>query len=100
MKNKLDPSDILALRRALGSFLTGVTVVTASDKLGRFRGITVNSFSSVSLTPPLVSFCVDNKAASAEVFALGTSYVINILNAEQQELALRFAQKGADKFEG
>lgn len=93
-----DVSDSLALRKAFGAFLTGVTVVTAYDDQGRPRGITVNSFSSVSMSPPLVSFCVDQGAASLSTFVDCSAYAINILGADQQEEALRFARRGADKF--
>ena len=63
-----DVDDTRALRGALGVFLTGITVITTLDKRGTPRGFTANSFSSVSLNPPLVSVCVSMDAASNKVF--------------------------------
>lgn len=92
--------DVARYRQALGSFLTGVTVVTTVDREGRDRGLTANSFTSVSLNPPLVLFCVDKRAGSFECFASGVGYVVHILGSEQQELAKTFASKSPTKFEG
>jgi len=92
--------DRTELRRALGSFLTGVTIITAHDPEGRPRGITANSFTSVSLDPPLVLVCVDRRAASYDTFARCGGFVVHILAADQQELSARFAGKSTDKFEG
>src|ERR1700747_990746 len=74
------------LRRVLGSFVTGVTVVTTTDDDGRFHGVTANSFSSVSLDPPLVLW------SKAERFA------VNILAEDQIELSKRFAKSSNEKF--
>ena len=81
-------------------FATGVTVVTARDADGRFIGLTANSFNSVSLEPPLVLWSLALRAGSMPVFARGSHYAINILAADQVELAERFASKNVDRFAG
>ncbi len=87
-------------RAALGSFATGVTVVTAIDAHGRPVGLTANSFNSVSLAPPLVLWSLSRRAGTMPVFTSGSHYAINILAAEQRELAERFASKDVDRFAG
>lgn len=87
-------------RSALGMFATGVTVVTGRDAQGRRIGLTANSFNSVSLSPPLVLWSLARAAGSMPAFKAGSHYAINILAAEQRELAERFASKRADRFEG
>jgi flavin reductase (DIM6/NTAB) family NADH-FMN oxidoreductase RutF len=92
--------DLLDLRRALGAFVTGVTVVTTVDAEGRPRGMTANSFTSVSLDPPLVLVCIASTAASFAAFSDFPSFAVNILAEGQEELANRFASKRPDKFSG
>jgi len=92
--------DSLAFRRALGSFATGVAVVTARDSSGGNRGITVNSFSSVSLEPPLILFCLDKVAMSFDAFCESEQFAINVLREEQHELSVRFATAAVDKWDG
>jgi len=92
--------DTAQLRRALSTFLTGVTVATTLDDQGRPRGLTVNSFTSVSLQPPLVLVCIDENAASHEIFGRCEGFGINILADSQLDLSHRFASKLATKFEG
>jgi flavin reductase (DIM6/NTAB) family NADH-FMN oxidoreductase RutF len=87
-------------RSALGAFATGVTVVTALDPTGRPVGLTANSFNSVSLTPPLVLWSLSRRAGSLPAFSGGSHYAINILAADQKELAERFASKDVDRFAG
>ena len=87
-------------RAALGMFATGVTIVTARTAQGEMIGLTANSFNSVSLSPPLVLWSLARAAGSLPVFATGSHYVINILAADQQALALRFAQRGAERWAG
>ena len=87
-------------RSALGMFATGVTIVTARAADGSLVGLTANSFNSVSLTPPLVLWSLSRAAASLAAFSTGSHYAINILAADQKELAERFAAKGADRWEG
>jgi flavin reductase (DIM6/NTAB) family NADH-FMN oxidoreductase RutF len=93
----IDPT---AFRRALGSFATGVAVVTTCDKAGANRGITVNSFSSVSLDPPLILFCLDRAAMSFDCFSEADRFAVNVLDKRQQDLSVRFATASADKWEG
>ncbi len=85
-------------RTALGMFATGVTIVTARAPDGHLVGLTANSFNSVSLAPPLVLWSLSQAASSMEAFRKGSHYAINILAADQQALALRFATRGLDRF--
>ncbi|ESZ26115.1 alpha/beta fold hydrolase [Mesorhizobium sp. L2C067A000] len=85
-------------RRALGSFLTGVTIVTTIGPEGEPRGFTANSFTSVSLDPPLVLVCIAHKALGHPVFATSKSFAINVLNEGQKAASGIFASKVADKF--
>jgi flavin reductase (DIM6/NTAB) family NADH-FMN oxidoreductase RutF len=87
-------------RTALGMFATGVTIVTARKANGELVGLTANSFNSVSMSPPLVLWSLSQSAASMEAFATGSHYAINILSADQQELAKQFSAKGIDRFAG
>ena len=80
------------LRRALGAFVTGVTVVTTVDEDGRFHGVTANSFSSVSLDPPLVLWSQAVTAHSHPVFFKAERFAVNILAEDQIELSNRFAK--------
>ena len=93
----VDPSE---LRRCLGSFVTGVTVVTALDDDGQPLGMTVNSFSSVSLDPPLVLWSLRNQAGSYLAFSRARRFAINILAEDQVAVSQRFAAPGADRFAG
>ena len=86
------------LRNCFGHFATGVTIVTYKDKQGNKKGITLNSFTSVSLDPALVLISIDNKANALEELK-GNSFVINILSSEQQGLALQFAGKPQEGME-
>ena len=94
------PVDDNDLRRAAGAFPTGVAVVTAVGADGTRVGLTVNSFTSVSLDPPLVLVCVHRKAASLSVIEGSRRFGISILGKSQRALALRFAKPAEDKFEG
>jgi flavin reductase (DIM6/NTAB) family NADH-FMN oxidoreductase RutF len=87
-------------RAALGMFATGVTIVTGRDASGQRIGLTANSFNSVSLSPPLVLWSLARAAGSMPAFTRGSHYAINILAAEQRDLAERFAGKSADRFAG
>jgi flavin reductase (DIM6/NTAB) family NADH-FMN oxidoreductase RutF len=88
-------------RAALGTFATGVTIVTASTAEGGQVGLTANSFNSVSLDPPLVLWSLGLRAGSMAAFARGSHYAINILAADQRDLAERFASKlVVDRFAG
>jgi flavin reductase (DIM6/NTAB) family NADH-FMN oxidoreductase RutF len=87
-------------RNALGMFATGVTIVTARSADGTLVGLTANSFNSVSLTPPLVLWSLSRLAGSMPAFSTGSHYAINILSAEQQDLARQFATRDIDRFAG
>jgi len=87
-------------RAALAMFATGVTIVTARDASGTLFGLTANSFASVSLAPPLVLWSLSRRAGSMPAFTRGSHYAVNILAAEQRELAERFAGKSRDRFAG
>ncbi len=78
-------------RRTMGSFATGVTVVTTLGSQGNFQGITVNSFTSVSLSPRLVSICIDKRTEAHQILVLAGLFCVNILNEQQQYLSDRFA---------
>jgi len=81
-------------------FATGVTIVTARTPEGKLVGLTANSFNSVSMSPPLVLWSLSKAASSMEAFSTGSHYAINILGADQQELAKQFATQGVDRFAG
>ena len=87
-------------RAALGMFATGVTIVTARSADGQVIGLTANSFNSVSLSPPLVLWSLARAAASLPVFSAGSHYAINVLAADQKDLAERFASRGGDRWTG
>lgn len=89
-----------SFRRALGSFATGVTVITARTGDGRPVGITANSFNSVSLDPPMVLWSLARTAGSMPAFEGATHWAVHILAADQEALSNRFAQRGTDKFAG
>ena len=89
-----------SLRAALGRFATGVTIVTARAADGRPVGLTVNSFNSVSLEPPLVLWSLARGAGSMAAFSNGLHYAINVLAADQQGLAERFAARDVDRWTG
>lgn len=89
-------SDIF--RRACSKFATGIVVVTTYD--GKPHGVTVNSFTSVSLDPPLVLFCLNHSANILPVFRAASHFAINILDVEQEAISSAFAFRGKDRFEG
>jgi flavin reductase (DIM6/NTAB) family NADH-FMN oxidoreductase RutF len=88
------------LRQAFGSFATGVTVVTARDVDGNPVGLTANSFSAVSLDPPLVLWCIALGTPSFAAFRDCSHYAINVLSADQEEISNRFANPSPNKFSG
>jgi flavin reductase (DIM6/NTAB) family NADH-FMN oxidoreductase RutF len=87
-------------RSALGMFATGVTIVTARAQDGTLVGLTASSFNSVSLSPPLVLWSLARIAGSMAAFSTGSHYAINILSADQQDMALQFAMRDTDRFAG
>src|SRR5687768_6590167 len=92
-----DPRD---LRSALGTFATGVTVVTMTCPDGVPVGLTCNSFNSVSLSPPLILWSLSLRSPNLSNFLQAPHFAVNILAAEQAGIARRFAQSVANKFEG
>ena len=81
-------------------FATGVTIVTARTTAGELIGLTANSFNSVSLDPPLVLWSLARAAGSMAVLSTGSHYAINILAADQKDLAERFSIRGSDRWNG
>jgi 3-hydroxy-9,10-secoandrosta-1,3,5(10)-triene-9,17-dione monooxygenase reductase component len=89
-----------ALRDSLSQYPTGVAIVTARGNKGKPVGMTINSFNSISLSPPLLAWCIDNHAVNFEAFRQAQNFTITLLAQDQVELATRFATRGADKFTG
>jgi len=94
---RLDPRE---LRQVFGCFATGVTIVTAFDEVGCPRGMTANSFTSVSLDPPLILVCVATSAPIWTVLAAAQAFSVNVLAEHQRDASQRFATHSADKFVG
>jgi len=88
------------LRRVMGHFATGVTVITSRRNSGELHGLTANAFTSVSLIPPLLLVCIDKKAESYPCFDESGIFTVNVLAADQEALSRRFAVTGGDKFQG
>lgn len=87
-------------RQACGLFATGVAVATVRGEAGEPHGLTINSFTSVSLDPPLVLICIDYRAQVLEVFVRAKHYAVNILGEAQQDISNRFAYRTEDRFAG
>lgn len=94
------PSEPRTLRRALGSFPTGVTVITCRTDDGRLVGLTANSFSSVSLDPALVLWSLVASSPSRLAFESSAYFAINVLSDQQADVCSRFAKPAEDKFQG
>ena len=98
MMTHIEPTD---LRRALGTFMTGVTVVTSRDPETQTPvGFTANSFTSLSLDPPLVQVCIGCHGNLYPIFKIASGFAINILSAHQREISNRFASSITDRFAG
>jgi flavin reductase (DIM6/NTAB) family NADH-FMN oxidoreductase RutF len=94
----LDPR---SFRKTLGCFASGVTVVTTlSPETKEPQGVTVSAFTSLSLDPPLVLFCLGNATSSMAAFKSFGHFAINILSEHQRDLSIRFASRSADKWQG
>jgi flavin reductase (DIM6/NTAB) family NADH-FMN oxidoreductase RutF len=93
----LDPRDF---RSALGTFATGVTIITAMAADGKPYGLTCNSFASVSINPPLVLWSLGMYSQGLPVFQNASHFAVNVLGASQQALATKFAKSAVDKFDG
>jgi len=91
----VDPAEF---RRALGQFASGVTVVTTLDASGSPLGLTVSSFCSVSLEPPLVLVCIDNRSETHDGFEASRVFGVSVLAEGQEDWSRRFAAGGALKF--
>lgn len=91
--------EINDFKHAVGKFPTGVCVITTHYHDQQF-GFTANSFTSVSLSPSLISFCLDKKALSLKAFEHSKYFVVNILSENQSHIADKFAHSGAEKFVG
>ena len=87
-------------RAAMGMFTTGVTIVTSTDAQGHPLGMTINSFNSVSLEPPLILWSLSQSSHSLPAFEQARGYNVHVLSANQRALAERFASKTAHRFEG
>ncbi|HWK01672.1 MAG TPA: flavin reductase family protein [Xanthobacteraceae bacterium] len=90
--------DAKAFRRALGQFATGVAVITAKAADGSVIGLTMSSFNSVSVDPPLVLFSIDRKAFSLPAMSEAKGYAVNILGRDQEHLSNKFAKALGDKW--
>jgi flavin reductase (DIM6/NTAB) family NADH-FMN oxidoreductase RutF len=90
--------DPRTLRDALGCFATGVTVVTCLDESGQPVGLTANSFTSVSLDPPLLLVCIAKGAASATALLAARHFAVNVLQTGQQPASIRFSTRHEDRF--
>lgn len=93
--NDFDP---MAFRRALGEYITGVTIITAEGGNGERIGMTMNSFNSVSLDPPLVLFSVARQALSLPALESAKGFAVNVLSQGQQDISGRFAKAQTDKW--
>ena len=91
--------DPRSLRSAFGKFATGVTIITTCQSDGTPRGITANSFTSVSLDPPMLLICIAKSAFSKSIFSECEHFGINILHSTQQDISTLFASKSAEKFD-
>ena len=91
--------DPRTLRDALGCFATGVTVVTCLDSAGKPAGLTVNSFTSVSLDPPLLLVCLHKKAASALALIAAGHFAVNVLQTGQRPASITFSTRVEDRFD-
>lgn len=94
-----DTVDARQLRQALGAFPTGVCLVTTTMPDGKREGMTINSFASVSLDPPLILWSIRDDARSAAAFLSARPFNLSVLTAAQRDLAWHFAKPAADKFE-
>nr|WP_237457545.1 flavin reductase family protein [Pseudomaricurvus sp. HS19] len=84
----------------MGCYPTGVAVVTTRGRCGQAVGMTINSFCSISLDPPMLGWCLDLRSGSYTDFRCARGFTVSVLNEQQADLARRFATRGADKFEG
>ncbi|MGD9598315.1 MAG: flavin reductase family protein [Steroidobacteraceae bacterium] len=93
-----DAPGLRSLRDAFGAFATGVTVITGTKAGGEPVGVTANSFTSVSLSPPLVLWCLQRESTSIAAFAPGRAFAVHVLTLAQQATAMHFARRATVKF--
>jgi flavin reductase (DIM6/NTAB) family NADH-FMN oxidoreductase RutF len=93
-------TDGRAFRQSLGTFPTGVCLATTVSASGKREGMTINSFASVSLDPPLILWSIRDDTRSADAFVSSRHFCISVLTIAQREVALQFARPAADKFSG
>lgn len=98
-RNSAMQVDERTFRKALGCFASGVTVVTSCDADKRPVGVTVSAFSSVSLDPPLVLFCLDKRTSDIDSFRQG-AFAVNILQEDQRQVSIQCASRMDDKWQG
>ena len=96
--DRAPPFDARRLRNALGRFSTGVTIISCVDATGRFVGFTANSFSSLSLDPPLVLWSLREPSPSLDAFVTAPRFAVNVLAESQVDLSRRFAAAAEDRF--
>lgn len=92
--------DPYLFRKSCGRYATGIAVATVTDEDGKPYGLTVNSFTSVSCSPPLVLICVDYRCTLLPLFRSNSWYGINVLTDRQRDLSVRFSQRELDRFDG
>lgn len=92
--------DITSFRDVCAQFASGVTIVTATDDEGKPWGLTVSSFSAVSLTPPMILVCIGHNSGELPQFRKSSYFAVNILHAGQEALSGRFAALGEERFAG
>lgn len=92
------PVDAAEFRRVLGQFATGIAVVTTRGPAGEPLGLTVNAFASVSLDPPLVLVCIDNRSETLAGFRGSGVFGVSVLGEDQEAFSRRFAVPGREKF--
>lgn len=93
--------DPRSFRKSLGCFATGVTVITAKHPVtGDLVGVTVSAFSSLSLDPPLVLFCLGKASSSLEAFNAASHFAVNVLSETQRDVSIRFSSRSSDKWVG
>ena len=95
--SSIDPRDF---RNALGTYATGVTIITAATAGGKPYGLTCNSFASVSLNPPLVLWSLGMFSQGLPIFQNAAHFAVNVLGVSQTALATKFSKSGVDRFDG
>jgi flavin reductase (DIM6/NTAB) family NADH-FMN oxidoreductase RutF len=98
-RDRTQPVSSEEFRHACARFATGVAIAAAVDPRGAPHGLTVNSFSSVSLDPPLILICLGHAVAAIDVFRAAKSFGLSLLRAGQRDLSERFAAPGDGRFE-